>query len=215
MFSPEKAYLSPRKDAGGARKNLLHLLSPTKNILPTLSASPSKELFTETVKPALTLPFKYRFLAEIFRAVDTVIQIMYNRNETITFRKLKPAVESMLKRNLTEQHLAQIKTVFPQSFTFKQQKLKIFGGGVRAEQWELVITPIMENGEKITPDVLLDRRRMLFNTLLDRVKHYHDEFLSNLDTPIKIPKNKITRWHPEFNIEKVSIQVGDDPINFG
>ncbi|KAH1018559.1 DNA replication factor Cdt1 isoform X1 [Dendroctonus ponderosae] len=203
VFSPEKAYLSPRKETDGVRKNLLHLLSPTKNALPALSASPCKELFTQTVKPALTLPFKYRFLAEIFRAVDTVMQIMYNRNETITFQKLKSAVEKMLKRNLTEQHLAQIKAIFPQSFSFKQQKLKTFGGGVRAEQWELVVTPIVENSEKMTPEVLLERRRMLFNTLLDKVKDYHHEFLSNLDTPIEIPKNKITRWHPHFNLEKV------------
>ncbi|ERL90627.1 DNA replication factor Cdt1 [Dendroctonus ponderosae] len=203
VFSPEKAYLSPRKETDGARKNLLHLLSPAKNALPALSASPCKELFAETEKPTLTLPFKYRFLAEIFRAVDTVMQIMYNRNETIIFRKLKPAVEEMLKRNVTERHLAQIKTVFPQSFSFKQQQLKKFGGGVRAAQWELVVAPIVENGEKMTPEVLLERRRMLFNSLLDKVKDYHHEFLSNLDTPIEIPKNKITRWHPHFNIEMV------------
>lgn len=203
MFSPEKAYLSPRKEGSGVRRNLLNLMSPTKNAVPI--TSPSKELLSETTKPALTLPFKYRFLAEMFRAVDTVIQILYNRKETITFRKLKPAVEEILKRNLLEKHLAQIKTVFPEAFSFAQEKLKVFGNGMRAERWELVLHPVVNSDGNMTSDLLLQRRRKLFNVLLDKVKEYHHEFLMSLDTPINIPKDKVTRWHPEFDIEKVIV----------
>ncbi|XP_050315928.1 DNA replication factor Cdt1 isoform X2 [Anthonomus grandis grandis] len=202
LFSPEKAYLSPRKEGLTVRKNLLNLLSPTKNAVPIQPQSPSKQLLSETTKPALTLPFKYRFLAEIFRAVDTVIQILYNRKETITFRKLKPAVEEMLKRNLFEKHLAQIRAIFPEAFSFVQEKLKIYGNGMRGEQWELVIKPNLDV-ESMTSEILLERRRKLFNILLDKVKEYHHEFLLSLDTCIMVDKDKVTRWHPEFDLEKV------------
>lgn len=205
MFSPEKAYLSPRKEGPGVRKNLLNLLSPTKNAVAVPVQSPSKEILCETSKPALTLPFKYRFLAEMFRAIDTVIQLFYNRKETITFRSLKPAVDKMLKRNLMERHLSQIKMVYPDAFTFTQEKLKIFGSGMRAEQWDLVIKPNVEEEGNMTSEHVLQRRRKLFNILLDKVKDYHQEFLQTLDTPLNIQKDKVTRWHPEFDIEKVRI----------
>ncbi|XP_066149289.1 DNA replication factor Cdt1 [Euwallacea fornicatus] len=203
LFSPEKAYLSPKKDGSGVRKNLFNLASPTKNALPILPTSPSKQLLQETIKPILTLPFKYRFLAEMFRSIDTVIQILYNRKETITFRKLKPAVEEMVKRNLLERHLAQIKSVFPEAFNFTQEKLKVFGGGFRVEQWELVLHPVVKEGESMTSELLLERRRKLFNLLIDKVKNYHYEFLMSLNAPINISKERVTRWHPDFDIEKV------------
>lgn len=129
IFSPEKSYLSPRKEVSSARKNLINLLSPTKNAC--MPASPSKQILEETSKKGLTLPFKYRYLAEMFRGIDTICQILYNRKELITFNKLKPAVEEMLKRNLLERHLAQIKQIYPNAFNFKQEKLKVFGAGLK------------------------------------------------------------------------------------
>ncbi|XP_030760643.1 DNA replication factor Cdt1 isoform X2 [Sitophilus oryzae] len=203
VFSPEQAYLSPKKDGSSVRKNLLNLLTPTKNALALPLLSVSKELFAETSKPGLTLPYKYRFLAEIFRAIDTVAQILFNRKEVITFRKLKPAVEEMLKRNFMEKHLAQIKTVYPDSFVFSQEQLKLFGMGMRAEQWELVIKPNIGDNDSMTAEHMLERKRKLYNILLDKVKDYHQEFLMTLDVPLQIPKDKVTRWHPEFDIEKV------------
>ncbi|XP_074035173.1 chromatin licensing and DNA replication factor double parked [Leptinotarsa decemlineata] len=202
VFSPEKAYLSPKKDST-VRRNLIHLLSPTKNAVSALSESPSKRLLLETSKPALTLPYKYRYLAEIFRCIDIVCQILFNRKETITFRKLKQAVEEMLKRNLTEKHMAQIKKIYPDSFEFTVEKLKVYGAGVKQERWELVLTPKVGAADTMNSEVLLQRRRKLFSILLDRVKSYHQEFLFTLIPPMVIDKEKITRWHPEFDIEKL------------
>ncbi|KAJ8919649.1 hypothetical protein NQ315_006176, partial [Exocentrus adspersus] len=202
VFSPEKAYLSPKKEST-ARRNLIHLLSPTKNAIPTLPASPSKLILDGASKPALKLPFKYRYLAEMFRCIDTVCQILYNRKEVITFRKLKPAVEEMIKRNLLEKHFSQIKQIYPEAFNFKQEKLKVFGAGMRQEKWELVIAPNVGEVEHMNPDILLERRRKLYNILMDMVKEYHNEFLMSLDPPMILDRSKITRWHPEFDIERV------------
>lgn len=51
------------------------------------------------------------------------------------------------------------------------------------------------------PNVLLERKRKFYNALLDIVKEEHEKFLQSLDPPMVIPKDKITRWHPEFDIE--------------
>ncbi|KAL3285393.1 hypothetical protein HHI36_019497 [Cryptolaemus montrouzieri] len=201
LQSPEKLYLSPKKDVT-ARKNLLNLLSPIKNTVSFCEESPSKKIQELNTKPALTLPFKYRYFAEMFRAVDTVCQLLFNRKETITLTKLKPAVEKMTKRNVTNRCLAQIKHIYPTAFKFHQEKLRVFGSGKREERWDLVINPIVES-ERITSEILLTRRRILFDLLLDKVKDYHHEFLTGLEPPMIIPKDKITRWHPEFDIERV------------
>ncbi|KAJ8942003.1 hypothetical protein NQ314_010232 [Rhamnusium bicolor] len=202
VFSPEKAYLSPRKDSS-ARRNLIHLLSPTKNAISAYPASPSKLILEEASKPALTLPYKYRYLAEMFRCIDTVSQILFNRKETITFRKLKPAVEEMLKRNLLEKHISQIRHIYPEAFKFQQEKVRVFGSGMKQEQWELVLIPNIGNAEHMNSDILLERRRRLFSILINKVKDFHNEFLNSLDPPLIIAKDKITRWHPEFDIERV------------
>lgn len=195
-LSPEKAYLSPKKDSL-VRKNLF---SPKKStsIVPL---SPRKDVLI-TTKTSLTLPYKYRSLAEVFRCIDTVCQILYNRKEAITFRKLKPAVEEMLKKNLTEKHLGQIKSVFEDAYKFSQEKLRVFGAGTKKEQWELVLVPSV-NQESLTSDLLLERRRKFYNVLIEKLKDYHNEFLLTLDPPVQVDKSKVTRWHPEFNLEKV------------
>ncbi|XP_045463668.1 DNA replication factor Cdt1 [Harmonia axyridis] len=199
--SPQKLYLSPKKDLT-ARKNLLNLLSPTKNSV-ALCESPSKKIEDATSKPALSLPFKYRYVAEMFRAIDTISQLLYNRKETITMSKLKPAVENMTKRSLSKRCVAQIKKIYPEAFKYHQEKLRVFGSGKREEKWELVITPLIGGCDHINSDILLSRRRVLFSILLDKVKDYHHEFLMSLEPPMVIPKNEIKRWHPEFDIERV------------
>lgn len=199
-LSPEKGYLSPRKDTT-AKKNLLNLLSPTKNAV-ALPVSPAKSQILELPQTSLTLPFKYRRLLEFFKNIDTIVQIMFNRNETVTFRKLKPGVEELLKRNLYEKHLAQIKSLYPDSFIFKQEKLRVYGVGVRHEQWELVIEPKI-NQRIMSADVILERKRNFHTILLEKTIDYHNEFLLSLEPPMNIPKDKLKRWHPEFNLESI------------
>lgn len=48
--------------------------------------------------PTLSLPYKYRVLAEMFRGMDSVVSMLHNRSEIITFSKLKVAVQAMNKR---------------------------------------------------------------------------------------------------------------------
>lgn len=233
--SPSKAARSPSK----------LLLSPVKNIQMLKNASPQRRLLfepkepssspvkgsptkgpayqryqslAESATPALALPYNYRFLAEVFRCIDTVTAMLFNRNEKITFKKLKPAVQELLRRNLNLDHIAQIKNIYPDAYEFRQEKIRNFGSATKVPTYDLVLTPLVEsrNGRNtpdadnvlksgsevsMSPVVLLERRRKFYNILLDKVKDEHEEFLKNLETPMIVPRNKLVRWHPEFDIE--------------
>lgn len=44
--------------------------------------------------------------------------------------------------------------------------------------------------------------KIIFNIfIIERVKDEHEKFLLSLETPIIIEKEKIMRWHPEFDVE--------------
>ncbi|XP_064599103.1 DNA replication factor Cdt1-like [Liolophura sinensis] len=165
--------------------------------------------------PALSLPYKYRVLAEMFRGMDTVVSMLHNRSEIITFSKLKVAVQAMNKRNFELKHAGQIKTVFPHGYIYRQEKgLPCYGG--KTSGYQLTVEPNfhfntnsgddeMVKAAKVTftPSHLLQRRGFFHNRLIAIVKRYHREFLSKLSKPLAIPDEKITRWHPQFKLDEV------------
>lgn len=231
--SPQKTFKSPSKTLmSPVKKEVLAQTSPQRRILfePKETTSPVKSRpdktpayqkylsLAESGTSGLPLPYNYRFLAEIFRCVDTVSAMLFNRKELITFRKLKPAVQELLRRNFTLEHLAQIKTIYPDAYIFHQEKVKSFGSTSKQDKYELVLTPPVQikdglnkqNEDNVLqaatdasmgPAILLQRRRKFYDILLDRVKSEHEQFLSKLEEPIIIPKEKIVRWHPDFDVE--------------
>ncbi|XP_076649979.1 chromatin licensing and DNA replication factor double parked [Halictus rubicundus] len=232
--SPQKTYKSPSKAALSPLKNReLLASSPQKRILfepkestpspvkgsPTKAPAYQQHLsLAESGTLALPLPYHYRFLAEAFRCVDTVSAMLFNRKETITFKKLKPAVQELLRKNFTLEHVAQIKTLYPDAYDYQQEKYRTFGSTSKQDKYELIFIPnVEEKSGRNTPDaddvlksasqvsmgpkVLLDRRRKFYNVLLDKVKDEHEKFLLSLETPMRVPKEKIVRWHPQFSVE--------------
>lgn len=193
------------------------LFSPTKS--PTVPAYQRFQTLAEPTTSSITtlpLPYKYRCLAEIFRCVESICAMFYNRKETITFKKLKPAVQRMLRKNFTEKHLAQIKYLYPDSYTFEQRKMLNPGSHTKHDYYQLIICPNVQpqtkrtvgdddNGSadntQMNPHVIIERQQKLNGILLDRVREEHDRFLKNLETPLNIPKEKIRRWHQEFDLE--------------
>lgn len=49
-------------------------------------------------------------------------------------------------RNLYESHLGQIASVFPEAYSFSQEKIRILGN--QNDSYELVIKPVFENKGK-------------------------------------------------------------------
>ena len=67
-----------------------------------------------SLKPStqtLPLPFRLRVLKLLNDGMNSVASMFQNRNETITFNKLKPAVESMTKHTFTIKSVARMLTI--------------------------------------------------------------------------------------------------------
>uniref|UniRef100_I3K5Z0 Chromatin licensing and DNA replication factor 1 n=1 Tax=Oreochromis niloticus TaxID=8128 RepID=I3K5Z0_ORENI len=159
--------------------------------------------------PGLSLPYHYKVLAEMFRSMDTVVAMLYNRCETATFTKIKRGVQDMMHKRFEESHLGQIKTVFPEAYTFRQEKhIQAFNSSIKRGSYQLTVDPIIvpENSEArpvLSASRLLERRRIFHHNLVSIVKQHHKVFLSLLDPPVLVPEDKLTRWHPRFNVDSV------------
>ena len=77
---------------------------------------------TTKAKSSFVLPGHFREVLEMFRCVDSILFLLYQRSEICTFEKLKRAVQEMSSKSFTEDHLAAMKTVLPTAFVFRQEK---------------------------------------------------------------------------------------------
>lgn len=241
MFSPKKGFttptkfITPIKSETGKNELMSPKKSATRRLFSPTKSSPSKipvelpayQRFQDLVdagKPTLQLPYKYRCLEETFKCLETVCSMFFNRHETITMKKLKPAVQRMLRKNFTETHLAQIKHLYPDAYNFYQKKMLNAGSHTKYDYYQLVIVPnvkqrndtitsknfcdngddkniIKTGGERtMNPQIMIERQRELHRLLLNVVKDEHELFLRKLVPPMNISKDKLTRWHPEFDI---------------
>uniref|UniRef100_U5EZH4 Putative double parked n=1 Tax=Corethrella appendiculata TaxID=1370023 RepID=U5EZH4_9DIPT len=207
---------TPVKDKQTPSKNLL--VSPREVTPKKLLLSPSKNQLIKTTlsspqRTTLALPFKHRSLLEIFKFVDIVCAMFYNRREKITFKKLKPAVQRMLRKNIHESHLGQIHHLYPKAFTFTQEKTRNFGSATKEETYQLVIKPNINSEdtkstsfEQMSSKIMTERYKVLHDILIENVKIRHEEFLKTLNPPLIVKREQITRWHPDFDLEN-SVQL--------
>uniref|UniRef100_A0A3B5B9B2 Chromatin licensing and DNA replication factor 1 n=1 Tax=Stegastes partitus TaxID=144197 RepID=A0A3B5B9B2_9TELE len=159
--------------------------------------------------PGLSLPYHYRVLAEMFRSMDTVVSMLYNRRETASFSKIKRGVQDMMHKRFEESHVGQIKTVFPEAYTFRQEKNNApFNNSIKKGSYQLVVEPVILSGQNearhvLSASRLLERRKIFHLNLISIVKQHHKAFLSSLVLPVSIPEDRLTRWHPRFNVDTV------------
>ncbi|XP_035793071.1 DNA replication factor Cdt1-like isoform X2 [Anopheles albimanus] len=242
MVSPKKTFMSPTKMLKTPTKNAA---SPSKNVTPKsrlselmspikdasaatpIMASPKKvpayqrfHALAIAGPPSLHLPYKYRSLLELFKCIDTVISMFHNRKEQITFKKLKPAVQRMARKNFFESHLAQIQHLYPGgAYVLTQELTKNYGSATKHDTYQLVIQPKVEavvgDGKKdedasflrtlqnqpMNPQVMLDRQNRFHRLLLEKVKDAHEAFLRAHDPPLTVDREKIVRWHMDFDLE--------------
>ncbi|XP_037637398.1 DNA replication factor Cdt1 [Sebastes umbrosus] len=163
----------------------------------------------QAAPPGLSLPYQYKVLAEMFRSMDTVVAMLYNRCETATFTKIKQGVQDMMHRRFEESHVGQIKTVFPEAYTFRQEKnVPTFNSSVKKSRYQLTVEPVIlsdQTGARpvLAASRLLERRHIFHLNQVSIVKQHHKVFLSSLVPPVSVPEDKLTRWHPRFNVDTV------------
>ncbi|KAL6461392.1 hypothetical protein MHYP_G00295360, partial [Metynnis hypsauchen] len=172
----------------------------------------------QDVPPGLTLPYKYKILAEMFRSMDTIVGMLFNRSETVTFAKVKQGVQDMMHKRFEETHVGQIKAVYPSAYTFRQEKnIPNFSATAKKSAYQLTVEPVIEeetNGARpvLSATRLLERRRVFHQNLVEVVKRHHKGFLATLNPPVAVPDDELTRWHPRFSVDEVpSIQPCDLP----
>ncbi|NXX86460.1 CDT1 factor, partial [Urocolius indicus] len=180
---------------------------------PSSAKAPAYQRFhtlAQDLPPGLTLPYKFKVLAEMFHSLDTIAGMLFNRAETITFAKVKQGVQDMMRKQFAERHLGQITAVFPTSYRLRQEKnVPTFGGGLKKSEYQLTLEPVLGEEEKVngrphlSASRLLARRKEFTRNLVNIVKQHHKAFLAALSPPMEVPEEKLTRWHPRFNVDEV------------
>uniref|UniRef100_A0A3Q3W0I6 CDT1 Geminin-binding domain-containing protein n=1 Tax=Mola mola TaxID=94237 RepID=A0A3Q3W0I6_MOLML len=176
---------------------------PVYSLSTELPAYQRYHTLAQAVPPGLSLPYQYKVLAEMFRSMDTVVAMLHNRSETATFAKIKQGVQDMMHKRFEESHVAQIKTVFPDAYTFRQEKnIPTFNSSIKKGSYQLTVEP-NEARPILSASHLLDRKHIFHLNLVSIVRRHHKAFLSSLVPPMSVPDDKLTRWHPRFNVDTV------------
>ncbi|XP_036296777.2 DNA replication factor Cdt1 isoform X1 [Pipistrellus kuhlii] len=179
---------------------------------PTEEKAPAYQRFHALAQPGppgLVLPYKYQVLAEMFRSMDTIVSMLYNRSETVTFAKVKQGVQDMMRKRFEERNVGQIKTVYPASYRFRQERnIPTFKDNVKRSDYQLTIEPLLDQevgnmAPQLTASRLLQRRQVFGQNLVERVREHHRVFLASLNPPMVVPEDRLTRWHPRFNVDEV------------
>ncbi|CAL1577734.1 unnamed protein product [Knipowitschia caucasica] len=181
---------------------------PAETQSDVLPAFQKYHTLAQAVPPGLSLPYPYKVLAEMFRCMDTVVAMLFNRSETPTFMKIKKGVQDMMHKRFEESHVGQILTVFPEAYTLRQENnIPTFNNSVRKGSYQLTVEPVIRDdcGSRptLTSTRLLERRHIFHHNLISLVKQHHKAFLSSLDPPLSVPEDKLSRWHPRFNVDTV------------
>ncbi|KFM58657.1 DNA replication factor Cdt1, partial [Stegodyphus mimosarum] len=199
---------------------------------PVILKKPAYKKFshlTASESSELVLPYKYKILLEIFRCTDTVVSMLHNRKEKITFEKVQNGVQKMMRKSFTETHLGQIVAILPSAYSISLENCSsaFINKKKRGLDYQLVISPNFAENEDtsrgsecnssardihktskskafihMSPQFLLERQKSFANCLLKRTKEYHQKFLTSLKLPV-IPENSIMRWHPKFLVDSV------------
>lgn len=178
---------------------------------PCVDKAPAYQRFHALAQPGLpglVLPYKYQVLAEMFRSMDTIVSMLHNRSETVTFAKVKQGVQEMIRKRFEERNMGQIKTVYPESYSFRQEcNVPTFKDSIKKSDYQLTIEPLLgqeaDGATQLTATGLLQRRQVFRQNLVERVKEHHKVFLASLNPPMTVPEDQLTRWHPRFNVDEV------------
>ncbi|KRY70480.1 DNA replication factor Cdt1 [Trichinella pseudospiralis] len=136
------AHVSPKKSQPGDLNSPKKFYStPAHEQLASLASEESE----------LALPGHFSLLLEAFRAIDLVISLC-NRRDLVTFENVKKSVEKLNRRTLTLHHLGQIKTVYPNAYTFKVKKKSREFSSMDDSFYDFIIIPNVDDDLELPGD---------------------------------------------------------------
>ena len=165
----------------------------------------------QEIPEGLVLPYKYKILFEFFQSLDTVVSMLFNRKEIISWNKVEHSVREITRKEFNVNHLSQIKHIFPDAYEYRQESnIVSFSESHKCSKYELTILPILKKektaegaNEKMTGGILIKRKHHFHLCLLNLTKKYHKEFLSSLQPPVEVEDDNLRRWHPRFSLDTV------------
>ena len=176
----------------------------------------------------MPLPRKYKFLAEVFRSVDDVVGMKYNRKEVIRVADLKPAVQNIIRKTFDNHYLRQIRCVLPKAYIYTWEKILDRLGRHSSGEYELQMTPDMNYNNtplpsseesktvkaagKLGPKEKVERLKLFNHSLLQIAKDYHQDFLREIGWTTTELNKAITKWHPKFDAEESCPEI--DTVDF-
>merc|ERR1712226_714575 len=174
------------------------LSSPSK-----ISKSTAKKELFAVDKPALDLPAKYLMLFDKFSALESSIQMLYNRKERCEFDKLVNAVQQVTSKNFGMSDLSKIVTVSPEAYKISWEK-KHKCMMTKTFVWTLCLTPKFESTKEIllASDVIA-RKSAFQRCLIELVHNEHTAYLRKINTKLTIDTKALKRWHPKFALDAV------------
>ena len=197
--------------------------TPVKSVGTPARASPRKvpafqryHSLSQPVNRTLPLPLTYARLQEIFRSTDTIVSMMFNRKERITLEKLARHTTDLMNKKWTVEMLQKMIVVFPQAYNIRWRTRQDY-----TKALELVVEPNMnykrdlknlfESEETeprlMTSSLLVERRDMFRNSLVEIVKDHHEQFLASLDPPIEADRSRLTKWHKDFDVDLLPVSL--------
>ncbi|CAK8696282.1 unnamed protein product [Clavelina lepadiformis] len=166
----------------------------------------------QDIPRGLSLPYKFKVLQEMFKSADTVISMLFNRQETATWLKVQGAVKDMIRKTFQQKDLGKIAHVFPTAYKYRQERgVPTYNDCMKRTDYQLTIEPVLPEKEtsygegvpKLTSGLLVQRRHHFHLKMLEIVKQHHQQFLNELDPPLKVNSDELRRWHPQFALDKV------------
>ncbi|CAF0778041.1 unnamed protein product [Didymodactylos carnosus] len=205
------------------------LQSPIRNQTPlkkNISSIPAYQRFQNLANKScsadLILPYKYKLLFEQYKHVDFLVCHTHNQQGICTFLKVKELIQQKTKKNFELSTLGKMKTVCPNMYEFRQEKIQLPTLSPVKLKYELTIYPCLIDLDinndrlksiQIDASMIVERLTRFRLKLIDIVKSFHRKFLATLCPAVNIPEENLIRWHPEFDLENIpDIDVADLPV---
>ena len=134
------------------------------------------------------------------------VQIIY-----LTKVRIKFQFNCLNFRKFEKKHLAQIKTVYPTAFIFRQQS------NAKKSGYQLTIDFNFDGSQKpkdfkfIESSTLIARQKQFRNALHKITIGHHREYLAKNYPSLSVDDDAIMRWHPCFKLDEVP-EIDQSPL---